>query len=110
MPLWPTRGDAPARRTRGVLPGPRGPARTAVPAGPGPGPAGPVTAPSRVAGPGAAAAGYRRARFSAESTARSEAVTVFASMPTPHQTRPPISHSTYAAAWASLPGRSACSA
>ena len=36
----------------------------------------------------------RRDRFSAESTARIEAVAVFESTPTPHQTWPPISHST----------------
>ncbi len=36
----------------------------------------------------------RRDRFTADSTARSDAVTVFASMPTPHQGWPPISHST----------------
>ncbi len=52
----------------------------------------------------------RRDRFTAESTARRDAVTVFASTPTPHQGRPSISHSTYAAACASLPADSACSA
>ena len=53
---------------------------------------------------------YRpRARLTADSTARRDAVTVLVSMPTPHRARPPTSHSTYAAAWASLPADSACS-
>ena len=51
----------------------------------------------------------RRDRFTADRTARIEAVTVFVSMPTPQKTWPPISHSTYAAAWASVPSVSACS-
>ena len=41
-------------------------------------------------------------RFTAERTAFSDAVTVLVSMPTPHSTSPPTSHSTNAAAWASL--------
>jgi len=36
----------------------------------------------------------RRARFTADRTARIEAVTVFVSTPTPQKTPPPISHST----------------
>ena len=53
---------------------------------------------------------YRpRARFTADSTARRDAVTVLVSTPTPHPVWPLISHSTYAAAWASLPADSACS-
>ena len=53
---------------------------------------------------------YRpRARLTADSTARRDAVTVLVSTPTPHRARPPTSHSTYAAAWASLPADSACS-
>jgi len=53
---------------------------------------------------------YRpRARLTADSTARSDAVTVLVSTPTPHRVWPPTSHSTYAAAWASLPADSACS-
>src|SRR6266480_4720743 len=47
---------------------------------------------------------YRpRARLTADSTARRDAVTVLVSTPTPHPVWPPTSHSTYAAAWASLP-------
>jgi hypothetical protein len=34
------------------------------------------------------------ARFRADNTARSDALTVLASMPTPHSVCPPISHST----------------
>src|SRR5262249_47195246 len=53
---------------------------------------------------------YRaRARLTADSPARREAVTVLVSTPTPHRACPPTSHSTYAAAWASLPAESACS-
>ena len=37
---------------------------------------------------------YRRARLTAETTARSDAVTMFGSMPTPHRTRSPTAHST----------------
>jgi hypothetical protein len=53
-------------------------------------------------------------RFTAEATAFREAVTMFASMPTPQATTlfspSPTSHSTYAAAEASPPAESACSA
>ena len=38
--------------------------------------------------------GYRWARFTAETTARSEALTMFGSMPTPQRTRSPTAHST----------------
>ena len=37
---------------------------------------------------------YRWARLTADTTARSEAVTMFGSMPTPHRTRSPTAHST----------------
>ena len=45
------------------------------------------------AGPAAAVA-YLRARLTAETTARSEALTMLGSMPTPHSTRSPTAHST----------------
>ena len=50
------------------------------------------------------------ARLTAEITARSEAVTMLESNPTPHSTCSPTAHSTYAAAVASPPADSACSA
>ena len=63
-------------------------------AGPGgqtPGPVFPFRAPSSEArGP----ARYRSARLTAEMTALSDAVTMFASIPTPHSTLPSIAHST----------------
>ena len=46
---------------------------------------------------------WRSARLTADTTAFSDAVTMFASMPTPHSTRSPTAHSTYAAARASPP-------
>ncbi len=51
-----------------------------------------------------------QARLTAETTALSEAVTMLGSMPTPQRIRSPIAHSTYAAARASPPEDSACSA
>lgn len=50
------------------------------------------------------------ARLTALVTARSDAVVMLASMPTPQMVVPPTSHSTYAAATASPPEVSACSA
>ena len=52
----------------------------------------------------------RQARLTAEITALSEAVTMFASRPTPQRTWSPTAHSTYAAAIASPPEDRACSA
>ena len=43
---------------------------------------------------GTEAAQPRRERFTADRTARIEALAVFVSMPTPQKTWPPISHST----------------
>ena len=51
-----------------------------------------------------------QARLTALITALSEAVTMLASSPTPHSTFSPTAHSTYAAAIASPPAESACSA
>ena len=51
----------------------------------------------------------RCARFTAEMIALSDAVTIDESIPTPHSTRPPIAHSTNAAALASPPADIACS-
>ena len=50
------------------------------------------------------------ARLTAEITALSDAVTMLGSKPTPHRTCSPTAHSTYAAAMASPPDDSACSA
>ena len=47
--------------------------------------------------------------FTALTTARSDAVTMLASSPTPHRVLPPMRASTYAAARASAPSPSACS-
>lgn len=52
----------------------------------------------------------RRARLTALIIAFREASTVLPSIPTPHSTLPSTAHSTYAAAWASPPSLSACSA
>jgi hypothetical protein len=78
----------------------------AVPRGPygGPGARGSVARPvSRAWGQ------PRRARLTADSTARMDAPVVSASTPTPQSGWPSISHSTYAAACASEPAESACS-
>lgn len=50
------------------------------------------------------------ARLTADTTAFNDAVTMFASTPTPQRMRSPIAHSTYAAARASPPELIACSA
>jgi methyltransferase (TIGR00027 family) len=60
--------------------------------------------------PTAQAAGLRAARFRALITARSDARTIDSLIPTPHSTRSPTSISRYAAASASRPAVSACSA
>src|SRR5690606_32585066 len=52
----------------------------------------------------------RSARFTADTMALSEAVVIDGSIPTPHRTSSPTWHSTYAAAVASPPSDSACSA
>ena len=52
----------------------------------------------------------RSARFTADTMALSEAVVIDGSIPTPHRTSSPTWHSTYAAAVASPPSESACSA
>ncbi len=49
------------------------------------------------------------ARFTAETTARSEAVVIEVAMPTPQVTVSPMATSTYDAAWASSPADMACS-
>ena len=49
------------------------------------------------------------ALFTAEITAFNDDVEVFASIPTPHNTRSPTVHSTKAAARASPPSERACS-
>ena len=58
----------------------------------------------------AARAGDAQARLTALMTALSDAVTMLASSPTPQSTWSPTTHSTYAAAMASPPEDSACSA
>lgn len=76
------------------------------------GPAGVV--PTRSVGgagaPAPAPCGQRSARFTAEMIAFSDAVVIDGSMPTPQRVWSPTAHSTYAAAVASPPADSACSA
>jgi hypothetical protein len=51
----------------------------------------------------------RAARFTADTTARSDAVVIDVAIPTPHTVLPAIEASTYAAACASSPEDMACS-
>lgn len=60
----------------------------------GPAGGGAITGTRAVRPPGTHAAGRPTARFTAETTALSEARTMLVSIPTPHSTRSPTAHST----------------